>query len=214
MNGIFVVNQGGCLQPNALASMKAAADRWGVVLHIMEENSSALHPACWKLLAFEETSFDRLLILDADTLINSTCPNPFDEFTEDKLTVVSDRQTHQPARDKAELDEWEIVSGKRVNPGRYFNSGMMVASREHHEPYLRAAYALCLIHPHLTWHDQTPVNVVMNDHSDVLSFADETWNFHNPAGRIPDWQNMKKNIYHFPGNPNRNHQIAETKWNH
>lgn len=214
MNGIFVVNQGGCLQPNALASMRAAADRWGCALHIMEENSSALHPACWKLLAFEETCFDRLLILDADAVVNETCPNPFEIFGLAKLIVVNDRQTHQPARDKAELDEWEKVTGIREKPDQYFNSGMMVTAREHHAELFKLAYAHCLIHPHLTWHDQTPVNFVMSENRDVLSFADETWNFHNPAGRIADWQRMKKNIYHFPGNPNRNHQIAETKWNH
>ena len=55
------------------------------------------------------------------------------------------------------------------------------------------------------------MNIAFGDDSD-LTYIDETWNFLNPAGRVPEWQRMKKNIYHFAGNPDRINHIEQTIW--
>jgi len=173
-----------------------------------------LHPACWKTRAFQITGCERLLVLDADAVISEIAPNPFD-LSPQLMKVVSDRQTYNPARNKAETDEWEIVTGKRFEPANYFNSGMILASWLYHRDLFHEAYQLCRKFPHLCWHDQTPFNVVVQSDpfpDQTVAFIDESWNFHNPAGRLPDWQRMKKFIYHFPGNPDRNQQIEQTLW--
>lgn len=219
MNGIYVVDTNDALCEEAYASISAAAARWfGVELVVVSLTESELHPACWKLLAFEfpglaASEYERLMILDADTVISAQAPNPFDLFPEDKLTVVTDRQTHQPARDKAEADEWRIVTVLE-RPSNYFNTGMMIASRAH-QPLFELAYGLCEQYPSLSWHDQTPLNVVMSQHQHLLNYTDQSWNFHNPNKRLPNWQNMaetKQNIYHFPGNPDRLKLISEVQW--
>lgn len=211
MNTIFVVATGDALCDESLESMIAASKRWDCALEVMRENASALHPACWKLLVFDKPEIDRVLILDADTLINSICPNPFDAFPPEKMTVVSDRQVHNPARDKAEVDEWEIVTGERKRQPSYFNTGMMVASHVH-KSLFNEAFRLCAQFPNLAWHDQTQLNAVMSRHPEVVNYVSETWNFHNPNWRSPKWREMFAYIYHFPGNPDRLKLIPEVQW--
>lgn len=221
--GIFVVNANDQLQPNAHRSIAAAANRWQCDLLVVQTSSSPLHPACWKTEAFERAAvygIEQVLILDADIVVSAFCPNPFHFFAEfaGRMVVVNDRQTHNPARDKAEIDEVEIMTGARTRLENYFNSGVILADVAYHRELFASAARRCEAFPHLCWHDQTPFNVSANvtlDSTGVrsnLHYADETWNFHNPAGRIEGWQRMKKFIYHFPGNPDRNKQIEQVDW--
>lgn len=220
---IFVVNIRGALDENSRESMRAAALRWDVSMVECTDHESPLHPACWKTMAFSTmekihgSAPRRILILDADMVVSSECPNPFEVFTEQTFAVVTDRQTHNPARDKAETDEWEIVTGKREKIPFYFNSGFILASYRHHVPIFNEAATLCEEHPHLCWHDQTPFNVSLHLAPVPIAVcqADMCFNFQNPCGRIRDWQDMRKSgqyIYHFPGNPDRNHQIKQVTW--
>lgn len=219
---IFVVNTNEALGANAQESLMSARDRWQTPLVVCGNHTSTLHPACWKTMAFEIVEkasgpVERLLILDADLVVSAECPNPFELFGPEQLVVVSDRQTHNPARDKAETDEWQIVTGQRLIPPAYFNSGMMLASREHHGALFAQAAGLCERFPHLCWHDQTPFNVAVYQYQNDLRvfYADDRWNFHNPAERVRHWQSMNQNrkyVYHFPGNPDRQRQIQEVNW--
>jgi len=211
MNAVFVVATGDALSPTSRESISAATRRWHCALEIIEKSVSTLHPACWKLLVFDKPDVERAMILDADTVVHSKCPNPFDSFDPKMLSVVSDRQTHQPARDRAELDEWAIVAGERVAPAQYFNTGMMVAYRSH-AALFAGAYDLCEKFPGLAWHDQTPMNVVMSRHLEILNYVGQSWNYHNPNLRNPTWRQMFADIYHFPGNPDRLKLISEVQW--
>lgn len=211
MNTVVVVAANDSLCYESMASIHDAAQRWNAMLDVVTGAESPLHPACWKLLVFERPNIDRVMIIDADTLIHGSCPNPFDEFPEHQLTVVTDRQTHQPHRDKAETDEWECVTGIRFKPTNFFNTGMMVASRAH-QLLFAEAFSICEKFPTLSWHDQTPLNVVMQDHPELVNYTDQSWNFHNPNLRLPNWRQMQKNIYHFPGNPDRMRLIPEVQW--
>lgn len=215
-NAIFVINQGDFMQPVTRASINAAQERWGCHLIEVKASDNTLHPACWKttlLATAKEMGIARFMSLDADVVVAASCPSPFTQFADDKIIVVSDRQTHCPARDKAEIDEVEIITGYRTKLPNYFNSGVIVASAKNPQHYRLFEYAseLCEQHRHLCWHDQTPFNVSLSQQAGV-SFVDQTWNFLNPAGRIANWQQMQKNIYHFAGNPSRHQQIAETNW--
>lgn len=221
MNTILTVNarifRDECLHDNSRRSFQAAASRWGCDYFEWTKNTGRLghlHPACWKtmvFLAIGPPGFERALIVDADAVISANCPNPFETFPEEQLTVVTDRQTPCGARDKAEADEWKIVTGRDKPPARYFNSGVILASAEHHASRFRVAMDLCEKFPDLCWHDQTPFNVAFEDYPQV-NFADATWNFFNPADRVPEWPRMVKNIYHFPGNPARLTQIPNVLW--
>lgn len=217
MNAIYVINQGGMLQPNALASMLDAALRWNVDFREVTEMPDAgdVHPAIWKLSLLRQAETDgntRLLILDADTVISDKCPSPFTTFRREDLVVVTDRQVPHGPRDKAEVDEVEIVTGRRRLLKNYFNSGVVLADVETHWETFEVARVLADSWKHLCWHDQTTFNLAA-EHCPHLTYADTTWNFLNPAGRLPDWEKMQKHIYHFAGNPDRNLHIQRTRWN-
>lgn len=213
-NVIFVVNANNALRNNSAESIEAAALRWKCDQLIINSSDCTLHPACWKTDALRSSShhgWERVLILDADTVVSSRAPNPFD-VPEHLMMVVSDRQTHNPARDKAEVDEWEIITGTRTVPARYFNSGMILAHVELHAALFKRAWDLAHDFPHLCWHDQTPFNVAAQGF-DFVHYADDAWNFLNPVGRIPEWRSMtSKYVYHFAGNPDRHSQIGEVQW--
>lgn len=211
---IIVINQGDFLRQNSRDSIVAAAARWGADLFILTHSDNSLHPACWKttlLATAREMGIARIMSLDADVVVSAQCPSPFETFPADRMIVVSDRQTHCPARDKAEIDEVELVTCERRKMANYFNSGMIIASVDYHLKIFEVAAMTCEQNRHLCWHDQTPFNVAAERWSN-LEFVDETWNFLNPCGRIANWQQMQKNIYHFAGNPSRHPQIAETNW--
>ncbi len=214
MNAILTINLRDILLPNARASFRAAAARWGCEYVEVTEWGNPQHPANWKCDAFDIVpDAERLFIIDADAVISGLCPNPFTEFDPEDMIVVSDRQTHCPARLKAEQDEWGIVTGGASYPVLYFNSGVILASRAEHEEIFEEAAAYCARWPDLCWHDQTPFNVaVARRRQGNVRFADESWNFHNPAGRLIKWQGQERHIYHFPGNPDRNAQIAQVRW--
>lgn len=216
---ILVVDVNGALGEDTRQSIDAAASRWGARFLTIPASGSPLHPACWKTEAFTLTAphgVDRLLILDADVVVSELCPNPFAFFPDPaRMVVVSDRQTHHPARDRVEADEWKRVTGADTRPARFFNSGFILADAGHHAGLFARAAELCRKFRHLCWHDQTPFNVAAQGFPNDLHFTDEAWNFLNPTGRLADWPDMERTgkfIYHFAGNPARNRQMAEVKW--
>jgi hypothetical protein len=218
-NAIYVVNHREQMRPNARASMVAAAARWGCRFAEITESANTLHPACWKADALEWAAgegVERVFILDADLVVSAACPDPFAMFGPEGLQVVSDRQTVCPARDKAETDEWEIVAGQRFKPPFYFNSGVILADVAEHRSLFSHVAQTCREFPHLCWHDQTPFNVVAHHHHpESVAQMSDTWNFHNPARRLAGWADMRatgKFIYHFPGNPDRNLEIDQVRW--
>lgn len=236
-NIVFVVNKGEMLRPNSRASITAAAVRWQAEFMEVTEWRNPLHPACWKTEAFtiaaerlaermaspavsEGEPFapaverTRLFILDADVVVSAKCPNPFTTFQEGRLVVVSDRQSYCPARDKAEVDEVEIVTGMRTLYPDYFNSGVILATQDWHEQFFLRAADLCERNRHLCWHDQTPFNVAAQV-GQPLAYADREWNYLNPAGSVRNWTEMGTtgiHIYHFAGNPDRKSHIDMVRW--
>ena len=85
--------------------------------------------------------YDRILRLDSDVLITASCPDIFEEFPEDCFTAVpedvGDRKTdreHQMeiAQEELGLTLWD----------RYFNSGVVLASKQHKEAFNIQEYNL------------------------------------------------------------------------
>lgn len=220
MNCIYVVNVNGCLCANSQRSLQSAARRWQVdYVELIENGQPDLHPAfskCGGLLGLN--SFHRVACFDADMLIRSDAPSPFDCLDDaNRLYVVRDLARVRPYTPKAlaydlvgsvrgsfYADTAKLV-GQDVEYGQYlrgfFNSGFFVASPERH----RALFECIVSHFPPGSHpmaknvhfEQALFNyVVQATDPDVLSYAPETWNFIDPDIRQ---QRMDAFVYHFTG---------------
>jgi lipopolysaccharide biosynthesis glycosyltransferase len=77
--------------------------------------------------------YDRLMSLDADIIINKTCPNIFDEVPEDSIgSIYEDKGTRLENRIKR-MKNIQYEFGDIGWKQGYVNDGMMVASIQHKE---------------------------------------------------------------------------------
>lgn len=228
MNFIFVINFNDMLAENSRASLRACADRWGCgyfeVVSLPEH--PAQHAACYKAMAFQLCPLaDRLFIIDADTVVRSDCPNPFTEFPDDALTAVFQKRGWGP-NDGIERAEWAKCQQFAQNDAErdivrrgmaldatlpYFNSGVMVASREQHAaPFLRASQITR--EQGFSWYDQTALNFAARCAGSKIHGAPDSWNCFNPDWARGEWKKMHSFVYHFAGNPARAAKIKEVQW--
>lgn len=244
MNALLTINYNNALAENSRASMEAACGRWrcDFIEYTGGGKNHPVHsPAAMKTLAFKELApqHERLLILDADTVIRSDTPSPFAEFNSNHFYAVENggpRFGDNSGIQHSEQHEWNKVEQfltsnvhwkaalRPMPPWRkcipYFNTGMMLACRHLHEGVFETAERLCRHDFSSGWHEQTPLNMVMAwracaDRMRPLVFTalDETWNYIHPELCLgPDWRQMQKYIYHFAGTPNRHLIIPEVKW--
>ncbi|MBR8826570.1 MAG: hypothetical protein DSM107014_01475 [Gomphosphaeria aponina SAG 52.96 = DSM 107014] len=75
--------------------------------------------------------YDRIIYLDGDIVIHPQCPNLFDLVPENKLGVVCERQPYFNREEVFQL-ACEFYGAKyQGNSEQWFNTGMMVISRQH-----------------------------------------------------------------------------------
>ena len=133
MNALVTLNVHSFLPEKARASFKNAADRWGVRYIEITEPLAAVHPFWQKCLvatSHHTGGLDRVLQLDADMLVRSDCPNPFNMVPSDHFGVVS---RVQPGRPK-----WLSAP----NCGKRFAKVFDLAPYERPEEHLNAGFIL------------------------------------------------------------------------
>ncbi|MAE81332.1 MAG: hypothetical protein CMB80_01260 [Flammeovirgaceae bacterium] len=75
--------------------------------------------------------YDRILNLDADMLITPSCPNPFEEFTDDAVvTCLEDKGSRQSPRREVMRELQEKFGPVGWQEG-YVNTGFFMTSRKH-----------------------------------------------------------------------------------
>ena len=107
------------------------------------------------------------------------------------------------------------VAGVRYDPNTYFNTGMMLARRAAHAEMFALALDICHTDHGLGWIDQTPLNLSARACGVDVRLAGEEWNYIHPATLGRDWRDMSRHnvwIYHFAGEPGREHVIPTVKW--
>ena len=222
--------------PLGPASMKTEAFE---ILDLVEAQWLASQRApCWSCGGprHREQEPHQVLIIDADTVVSSVCPDPFAEFQMQHPTTMAgarrplvvvkngnpERFGDYQAILNCERHEWAKVfnaseasqySFLNSAPKDYFNSGVMVA-QECHRGLFAEAKRYCLLDLGLGWQDQTPLNFVAQLNGGA-NFVDEKWNFIHPWTLGAGWEDMHKTgkfIYHFAGEPDRAEKIARVKW--
>lgn len=138
---LAVLNIGGkSLHPKSRASFMAACARWGCDFkEFTEQIAPRVHHYWQKAFVIERLQeYDQVLQLDADMLIRSDCPSPFDLVPHDAIGVVSARQclTHAWIRGReVSMAAWaKRLKMKKPNDFRHLNGGFILYSPETHAP--------------------------------------------------------------------------------
>ena len=225
---LLTANYNDILCQNVRESFQHAADRWGAeyVEATRENHPVKLHPATAKLEAFDICDADAVFIIDADAIIRSDCPNPFEVLPKGHFSVVGLSPRVDPGGDILSCGndyEWGLMlalPGVEYMPAdgwNYFNSGVMLAYREQHKAAMDLAYSICRIPNALGWIDQTPINYACKRLGVDVHWADERWNFIHGGTLGKDWMTMHAYqpgawIYHFAGECGREHVLPLIAW--
>lgn len=121
---------------NSRASFESAAKRWGCDIIEVKDYLGAGNPFAAK---FRIDQFcgpgDRCLYLDADMLIRSDCPSPFDMVPLYRIGAVLNFQgdTHDGEPEKHQRPSWEracemLKSCRRYSDAEYINGGLILFS--------------------------------------------------------------------------------------
>jgi len=222
ISGEDTLKHGGFLAENSRQSFKDACRRWDCDYVEVTEIVESWHPALLKLKAFNLCPHERLMVLDSDTIIRSDTPNPF-EFTDPEVFYASQNEQEHFARylgglhrQMAEDSLKRLLDAKPIGHlvdveyirDHFFNSGMFIVSRKHHEAVLSLAFYLCLGVPHIDWIDQLPLNVavfaLLGGYTDMSTM----WNRFFPL----NINSMTDFIYHFAGNLRRYDILPRVHW--
>ncbi len=221
---MLVVNIGlGCppfMSDNTRASFQDACSRWGCdYVEINDKGNFRYHPPILKLKAFDLCPHSRIFVVDADAIIRSDAPNPFENMDQNYLWAVKNQQLHHPSfyqHANVILAKQQIEEILKHKPIKYnfdvdevsrdfFNSGVVMLNRELHEPILALAYWLLLRVPGINWWDQIPLNIAAYTLLGGYHELGIEWNYMFPTNRVK----MNAYIYHFAGD-NCRYEILKT----
>lgn len=222
---LLTINFNGHVCQNTRDSFVAATERWGSDYVEITETSGheapfPMPPQYWKLFAFGFCDADRIMVLDADTIIRIDTPSPFEMFSSENAFVACINKQPQigehylgAARviEAAEFERIYAAGHERVDFDfdRFVNSGMWIGSRKYHESVVRPAATVGRDTGTLGWWDQAALNYMLAVTKTTLHLADTRWNYCMPSS---PWDRMSKYIYHFAGNPERYDILPQVNW--
>ncbi len=220
---LLVINTNLVMSDNTRNSLLAATRRWGCdYIEQQEVGDFKRHAAALKLKAFDLCNHDRVFVIDSDTVIRSDTPSPFDVCMPEYLGAVKNAQPHTPQvylesnvgiaiRDLTRIiEENNIVEPVDIEhlARNFFNSGVVVLTREYHKEVLDYAFELFLNTEGLQWWDQLPLNVATLVKLGEYQDLGIGWNYTFPQ----DIHRMNAYIYHFAGNPSRYDLLKVVNW--
>ena len=223
---LLAINFNHVLCDNSRRSMQAACERWGAAFIEWNEATAPkypIHPAALKCAVFEKTDADEALTLDADTVISSACPSPFERFDGPEFVAVINGNPERfgdiDAIRQCEVFEWQrlqerepALASAQYVAGRYWNSGMMLARRAYHAEMFRLALDVVHRDNGCGWVDQTVLNMAAIVTGVQVRFANESWNMIHPEG-LPGFPRMDHGyIWHFAGSPGRENILPRIQW--
>lgn len=227
MNCFLTVNVNDVLTGNARGSFADACRRWGSDFHeIRVTRNEKLHPSFNKFLAATEmTRYDRICVFDADMLIRSDAPSPFDVFPETACFYAAPDlpphlpEVHDEVRRCIHFPYHQVLEdafAMKVNVEHFLqnpiNTGFFVCS-----PVLMGEM-LQLLLSHFPdrcedkQYEQAMVNYLLAGHfSERLRIVSSQWNYLNPPA--PESSRMLAWVYHFTGRGyDHRNRILTSQW--
>lgn len=194
---LATVNINHFLTSYAKESFLAACDRWGSDFAEIHAVLKPECPSCSKYLVPSLLrGYDKLMLLDADTVISPTAPSPFALCDRtNTLYAVSDYQAPN------QCDAWRVgpyLTGmaaaltwntdfKTPPPELFFNAGMWMCRPKGNVLNLFSAAAAALPDPCDIWTEQGTINVFAHNWSGVeVCLLPETWNHMIPQDCAAD----------------------------
>lgn len=126
--------------PYTLPIQKMWAERWGAEYRILDDPAYSKRAMwCYRTLIFYDLlkTYDRILYIDADVVINKNCPNIFEIVPCDTVGVVLE---DKGSRRKERLDRIRRVKvclGEIGWQTGFFNMGVYVVSKIHRNMFQR-----------------------------------------------------------------------------
>lgn len=162
-------------------SWKKWAEKYNAEVVVLEEPFGNIEPHWYKAFPFQlldhsEINYQRIAVVDNDTIVHPNCPNFFDEVKEDEIGVVLDDTNFDwtirstDAYHKHVFEEFD-----RFDTFEYFNSGFLVLSKQHKKAYESVITFMKENYEKLNWvqekygvgRDQTPLNFLLRKYAKV-----------------------------------------------
>ena len=216
---LITLNINDVLCENSRASFKDAAARWGCDYLEITKARDGVHSHAMKLLAFEFCDADRIMYIDADTIIRRDTPDPFLLYPPDAFVAVMNNQAQMSdsCRNACEdviANDFQKISKQYpelvINAKEFVNSGFWIAHREHHADVLKLAFEISIkMYDVTAWRDQSALNYALLSFKTPILKTNPEWNYQFPQDTKDGM--MEEYIYHWAGGENRD-QIPGINW--
>lgn len=143
MNLVYIVNLGdNKYSKYCIDSWKIWASKYDVNVVVMDVDlNPSIEPHWMKVFAMSildnsEIEFDKLAIVDNDTIVNPSCPNFFNEVGSNQIGVCLDDTNYDwIIRSIEAYHTKHFHDMDTISPFNYFNSGFMVLDKSHKDLY-------------------------------------------------------------------------------
>ena len=214
MKNAVVVPHGGIgLSNECRESVERYCKRFGLApVFLPEAKVNADGVGKYKFGRFEKfqagevlADFDRMMLLDADTLITDLAPNVFDVVAPDKLGVVREDVLNITKTRRRHLRTAQLVMGELDWHEGYFNSGVIVASKMHRDLWkVDNQLRQTILHPKLGKHkEQKIVNWRARKLGFELQWMDPRWNYLRMYEKKLGEPRTNSFVIHYAGRANR-----------
>ncbi len=200
--------------PYGIKTWEFYCKKYGIELHVSTESMPS-NSEIYKNDNFQQyfiptlsqKQFDRVLIVDCDTMVRWDTPNIFETYPSHTFSVVRDISGESSG--KYHLDQWLNFNPNIKTPPRdYFNSGVMLLNKNnylalkkgiipYYEYYIKAKRNNT---PRIDTSDQTPTNILAHElFPDEINYLDNFWN-NMVMFRYDDFSFAEHSyIWHFTG---------------
>jgi len=179
---IYIVNIN---DPNygelSVNSWKNWASSNGCEVVVLDKSFSNIEPHWYKVYPFalldnSDIDYNRILVVDNDTIVHPNCPNFFKLVPPDRIGVVFDDSNFDWTIRSTDAYHHHIFSEfERFDAFEYFNSGFIILSKEHKDVYFKIIDFLssnynALNEVQTTYgvgRDQTPLNFLLRKYSKI-----------------------------------------------
>lgn len=180
--------------------IKAYADRIGAHFMSIDETSIAQTSPHWEKFVMYDlfNKYERILYLDTDLLIRDDCPNLFDIVPTTKLGMFNEA----PFTDRSKELMIDICKAYDVVlpewKGDYYNSGVIVASRQHKYLFKKPAKEV------FNFYEQSYLNMCIAQETPLMHVLDYRFNRMTCMDRFTGIDRHDSYIIHYAGYPNLN----------
>ena len=214
MNCAVVVPHGGvALAEECRRSVEQYCDRFALTaVFLSEAKVHAKGPGTYPYGRFEKfqvervfDQFDRVLLLDADTLITHHAPNVFDEVPVDEIGAVREDVYRITKSRRRGIRQIQDVMGELDWHKLMFNSGVIVASRMHRKLWETGdELNRTLLDQRLgKYKEQKIVNWRARKFGFAIKWLDPRWNFLRMYEMKLGLDRTESFIIHYAGRTNR-----------